>query len=455
MIRGARWSGGADDDRGRRSWDGRADPPHPVGARLARLRRRPGRGAAAGPPRRARLRRRRGGRGRDGRPARLRPDDDRGRRRRRAHRSAPPAAARRRADGRDRPRLRRRRQLRGDRGAGAPRHHQPLGRERQRLRAAGAGGADRGVARCAAHGRLRPLQPGRRARRGRWRARRRPAPRRSPRSACRSPPRCARCSCSTRCSAWPAPWRTGRSRPFPQPTGGAAAARAARAVPRHRPPPRRAVQRRRLRRRPRRAIAARALAVRAARPVAGRGRAVLLLVRHARGLFLPGRRVARGADRPREHDGVDAHPIEPLPDRRRLRPGAGSGARAAAAPRGAVADGRADPHLLRDGGGDAGRAHRGRELHRRPAQPRRRGGPGARRRPLRRRVPTSCRWSPAACSRSSTTWRCSRRSGTSSRPRSDRARSHAAIASGRHGRNRRRVDDVQARRHRVVPALGP
>ena len=33
MTRARRWSGGADDDGGRRDWDGRADPPHPMGAR--------------------------------------------------------------------------------------------------------------------------------------------------------------------------------------------------------------------------------------------------------------------------------------------------------------------------------------------------------------------------------------------------------------------------------------
>ena len=43
---------------------------------------------------------------------------------------------------------------------------------------------------------------------------------------------------------------------------------------------------------------------------------------------------------------------------------------AAAGALGAVADGRADPHLLRDGGGDAGGAAGGRERHRGAAQPR-------------------------------------------------------------------------------------
>ena len=52
------------------------------------------------------------------------------------------------------------------------------------------------------------------------------------------------------------------------------------------------------------------------------------------------------------------------------------GARAAAAAFGAVADGRADPHLLRHGRGDAGRAARGRQRHRRAAQPRIRDQPG-------------------------------------------------------------------------------
>ena len=46
------------------------------------------------------------------------------------------------------------------------------------------------------------------------------------------------------------------------------------------------------------------------------------------------------------------------------------GARPAAGPLGAVADGRADPHLLRHGGGDAGRADGGGERDRGAAQPR-------------------------------------------------------------------------------------
>ena len=80
-----------------------------------------------------------------------------------------------------------------------------------------------------------------------------------------------------------------------------------------------------------------------------------------------------------------------------LRADRRGGARAAAAARRAVADGRADPHLLRHGGGDAGRADRGGELHRRAAQPGRRGEPGAGRGALRRRRTRTCRWSPAAC----------------------------------------------------------
>ena len=43
--------------------------------------------------------------------------------------------------------------------------------------------------------------------------------------------------------------------------------------------------------------------------------AVLLLVGRARGVLLSGRGLARAAHRPGEHDGVHAHPIEPVPDR--------------------------------------------------------------------------------------------------------------------------------------------
>ena len=58
---------------------------------------------------------------------------------------------------------------------------------------------------------------------------------------------------------------------------------------------------------------------------------------------------------------------------------------AAAGALGAVADGRADAHLLRHGGGDAGRADGGGERHRGAAQPRLLDQPGLGRRPVRRR----------------------------------------------------------------------
>ena len=160
-----------------------------------------------------------------------------------------------------------------------------------------------------------------------------------------------------------------RRLPRPRPRRLARRRRRARAVAPHRPRARRAVQPRRLRRRLRRAIAARAVAVRAVRPVAGRDRRALLLGRAAaRRCPISPRPIAR-AHRAREHDGVHA-PARPtsasslvafapsLPARR-----------AAARAQRALADGCADPHLLRHGGGHARGARRGGELHGGAAQP--------------------------------------------------------------------------------------
>ena len=135
-------------------------------------------------------------------------------------------------------------------------------------------------------------------------------------------------------------------------------------------------------------------------------------------VFLSGGGLAGRTHRPDQHDGVHPHSVQPLSDPGGVLAQSVPGARPAAAALRAVADGRADAHLLRDGGGDAGRAHRRRERHRGAAQPRVVDQPGDRRRAAGDAVLRLCRWSSAACSRSSTTSRCSSRSGTSSRRRS-------------------------------------
>ena len=76
-------------------------------------------------------------------------------------------------------------------------------------------------------------------------------------------------------------------------------------------------------------------------------------------------------------------------------PYADDGACAAADPRRAVADGRAGALLLRDGGGHAGRAGGGRELHVGAAQPCRR--PQARRSPARCSPPSFRGWPLLIC----------------------------------------------------------
>ena len=70
---------------------------------------------------------------------------------------------------------------------------------------------------------------------------------------------------------------------------------------------------------------------------------------------------------------------------------------AAARALGAVADGRADAHVLRHGGGHAGRADRGRERDRGSAQPGIGDQPGAVRRAALDVVCSACRSSSAAC----------------------------------------------------------
>ena len=104
------------------------------------------------------------------------------------------------------------------------------------------------------------------------------------------------------------------------------------------------------------------------------------------GVLVPGRGLDRGAHRTGEHDGVHAHPLQPVPDRGGVRAIGRMGAGPAAGARRAVADGRADPLVLRDGSGHRGRTAGCRERDRRAAQPRLCRQSGACGRALRRRI---------------------------------------------------------------------
>ena len=99
-------------------------------------------------------------------------------------------------------------------------------------------------------------------------------------------------------------------------------------------------------------------------------------------VLLSGGGVAGDAHRPHQHHGVHAHPVEHPADRGGVLAKSVCDARPAAAALRAVADGRADAHLLRHGGGDAAGARRRRKLHRGAAQP---------------RLGASARPSPACC----------------------------------------------------------
>src|SRR5262249_56141553 len=94
---------------------------------------------------------------------------------------------------------------------------------------------------------------------------------------------------------------------------------------------------------------------------------VLLLVERARRLLLSGGGAARCALRPRQHHGIHAYPFERVSHPCSLLAEPHRRSRAAArAPR-ALADGRADAHVLRHGGGDPPPPDPGR--HRDPGSP--------------------------------------------------------------------------------------
>src|SRR5262249_21666247 len=131
----------------------------------------------------------------------------------------------------------------------------------------------------------------------------------------------------------------------------AAAHPPSRPLPPPRPPPPRALHLRRAPRPPPRPLPPGALAVRAFRSFARRGERVLLLVERAHRLLLSGGGAARCALRPRQYHGVHAYPLERLSHPCSLLAESYHRARAAARALRALADGRADAHVLRHGGG--------------------------------------------------------------------------------------------------------
>src|SRR5262249_25350808 len=123
-----------------------------------------------------------------------------------------------------------------------------------------------------------------------------------------------------------------------------------------------------VRRRLHRSIHHGALAVRTIRSFACRSERVLLLVKRSHRLLLSGGRAPRQALRSRQYHGVYTYPFERLPHSCSVFAQPHDRVDAAARALGALADGRADAHVLRDGGGDAARANGGRERHRRSTQ---------------------------------------------------------------------------------------
>src|SRR6185437_13786623 len=87
----------------------------------------------------------------------------------------------------------------------------------------------------------------------------------------------------------------------------------------------------------------------------------LLLDRRVRCAFVRPGREDREPDRPRLDDGVHAPAVERAADSRRVRAGPGAERRVVAAAQRAVANGRADEELVRDGDRAAGRASGRRE----------------------------------------------------------------------------------------------
>jgi hypothetical protein len=107
-----------------------------------------------------------------------------------------------------------------------------------------------------------------------------------------------------------------------------------------------------------------ALAFSAVRFVARCSERLLLLLEPAERHFVSGCGVARQAHRAGQHDGVHPHSVEHLPDRGRVLFKPDGGAHSPAGPVGAVANGRADPIILRHGRCYTRRANRGGERDR-------------------------------------------------------------------------------------------
>ena len=175
-----------------------------------------------------------------------------------------------------------------------------------------------------------------------------------------------------------------------------------------------------------------AVAVQAFRHLAVGRQPVLFLDQRAERLVVSAGQLARPAFRPRQHHGVHSHPVEPLPYRGGVRAQSRRRSRPASGALRAVANGRADAHLLRHGRGDAGRAGGGGERHGGAAQPGVLDQPGLGRRSCSGLPFPGCRSFCAGRSRSSTTWRCSTPAATSNRPRKTLAIRHkAGPAAGR------------------------
>src|SRR5439155_98634 len=152
---------------------------------------------------------------------------------------------------------------------------------------------------------------------------------------------------------------------------------------RRRAPPGHALQPRRLRRGLRRAVAARALAL-PPLPALGRERGSDLLRRGHGGRALAAPLLeARRAHRARADDGLHAPPGEPLPGGGRRGAERAARGHLLAAPRLAVADGRARASGVRDGPGAAGGTHGGLERDQRAPEPGRRDPAALRRHPPR------------------------------------------------------------------------
>src|SRR6185437_8996012 len=118
------------------------------------------------------------------------------------------------------------------------------------------------------------------------------------------------------------------------------------------------------------AIAAGVVAVPAISSLARRRRRVLLLREFAGGTVVSGRGTPVATLRAGQYDGVHAYPLQRRADPGRTGARAWTGVGVPVDSRRTLADGRADPLVLRNGRGDRGRTACCRELHVRSAQSR-------------------------------------------------------------------------------------